>query len=191
MLILASASPRRHTLLQYLGVAFKVVVSQVDEKQVRAATPAQLASQLAEAKAREVANRYPNNYILGMDTMVALEGQTLGKPANSLQNAEFLRQLSGRTQQVYSAVHLIGGSKSSGGVVCSRVTFCQLSEAEISHYVSTGEGLDKAGGYGIQGQGMALVERIEGDYSNVVGLPLRLTMQLLRSSGIAVWGQLE
>ncbi|GGQ99626.1 Maf family protein [Deinococcus ruber] len=202
-LILASGSPRRRELLGGLGVTFRVVTADIEEIS-RFTDPAHVARDLAEQKARTVAAREPHALILASDTLVALDGVLLGKPKNAEQNAEYLRHLSGRTHSVFSGVALLeprglesdgvsSGSVSSGvlasGVEQTEVTFRSLSEAEISYYARSGEGLDKAGGYGIQGLGMALVARVEGDYSSVVGFPLGLVMRLLRAAGVPVWGQ--
>ncbi|ULH15384.1 Maf family nucleotide pyrophosphatase [Deinococcus sp. KNUC1210] len=187
-LILASGSPRRRELLGGLGVTFRVVTADIDE--LSAFTdPAQVARDLAEQKARAVAAREPHSLILASDTLVALDGMLLGKPRDVQQNAEHLRHLSGRTHSVFSGVALLGPNGLESGVEQTDVTFRPLSESEISYYARSGEGLDKAGGYGIQGLGMALVSRIEGDYSSVVGFPLSLVMRLLRAAGVPVWGQ--
>ncbi len=189
-LILASGSPRRRELLGGLGVAFRVLAPGIDE--VSAHThPADMARDLAEQKARAV-RALPGAaqaLILASDTLVALDGLVLGKPADAAQNAEFLRRLSGRTHTVYSGVALLGPQGMNTAVEATAVTFRTLSETEVQHYANTGEGQDKAGGYGIQGLGMALIARIEGDYSSVVGLPLGMVIRLLRGAGLPVWGQ--
>ena len=188
-LILASGSPRRRELLGGLGVAFRVVTADIEEIS-DLIDPAQVARDLAEQKARAVAAREPGGLILASDTLVALGGLMLGKPKDSAQNAEYLQQLSGRTHSVFSGVALLGpDGRLQSGVEQTQVTFRALSDAETAYYSGSGEGLDKAGGYGIQGLGMALVARIDGDYSNVVGFPLGLVMRLLRAAGVPVWGQ--
>ncbi len=187
-LILASASPRRRELLAVLGLPFTVVASQVDEDSP-ITEPAVLACTLAEQKALAVAQAYPEAVILAADTVVACAGQLLGKPADQHQNLHFLRQLSGRTQQVYTGVAVWRAGQLLSEVGQTALTFRALSEAEMRYYTATGEGLDKAGGYGIQGLGAALVSLIEGEYSNVVGLPLSVTIQLLRAQGVAVWNE--
>ena len=194
-LILASGSPRRRELLTHLGVPFRVVTSDIPEVSLHT-DPAEVARDLAEQKARAVRALLPgvNAHILASDTLVALhdpaQGDTvLGKPTDTGQNAEYLRRLSGRTHRVYSGVALLGPAGMESGVEMTEVSFRPLSESEIAHYAHSGEGLDKAGGYGIQGLGMALVARIAGDFSSVVGFPLTLVISLLRGSGIPVWGQ--
>ena len=189
-LVLASGSPRRRELLTGLGVPFRVLTPDIAELSAHT-HPADIARDLAEQKAR-VVRALPGAaraLILASDTLVALDGLVLGKPVNAAQNAEYLRQLSGRTHTVYSGVALFGPQGLSTDVEATAVTFRTLSEAEVQHYARTGEGLDKAGGYGVQGLGMALVARIEGDYSNVVGFPLSLVIRLLRGAGVPVWGQ--
>jgi len=188
-LILASGSPRRRELLGSLNVAFRVLSSDIPEVSTQT-NPAEVARDLAEQKARAVAAMLDTPaLILASDTLVALQDRMLGKPHTTAQNAEHLRTLSGQTHTVYSGVALLSPSGMTAGVEATRVTFRPLSEAEVQHYAASGEGLDKAGGYGIQGLGMALVSRIEGDYSGVVGFPLALVIRLLRGAGVAVWGQ--
>lgn len=187
-MILASGSPRRRELLTHLAVPFRVVVSGEPEDSPER-DPARLAEELAGLKAGAVARSHPNAVVIAADTVVALDGELLGKPRDVAENRAFIRRLSGRTHQVYTGVTVISGGQAASGVERTNVTFRPLSEAEIIHYAATGEGLDKAGGYGIQGVGMALVERVDGDYSNVVGFPLALVIRLLRGAGVAVWGE--
>lgn len=167
---------------------FRVVVSGADESSPET-DPARLAGDLAALKAASVAREYPGSVIIAADTVVAADGALLGKPVDEAENRAFLRHLSGRTHQVYTGVTVVSPSGTAGGVERTDVTFRELTDAEINHYARTGEGLDKAGGYGIQGLGMALVARIEGDYSNVVGFPLGLVIRLLRGVGVTVWGE--
>ncbi|MFC6591012.1 Maf family protein [Deinococcus lacus] len=177
--ILASGSPRRRELLAYLLPAFEVIVSEVSEESAET-DPAALAVALAQRKAGAVARQHPGRPVLGADTVVALGGTLLGKPADEAENREFIQRLSGQTHQVVTGLCLVTGGQVHTAYESTAVTFRPLSAAEIAHYAASGEGLDKAGGYGIQGLGMALVERIDGDYSNVVGLPLARTLELLR-----------
>ncbi|WP_198296528.1 Maf family nucleotide pyrophosphatase [Deinococcus sp. DB0503] len=187
-MILASGSPRRRNLLANLGVPFRVVVSgEAEDSPER--DPARLAGELATLKARAVAQSHPDAVVIAADTVVALGEELLGKPADEAENRAFVRRLAGRTHQVYTGVTVLSGGQESGGVERTNVTFRALTDSEIAHYARTGEGLDKAGGYGIQGVGMALVTRIDGDYSNVVGFPLALVIRLLRGAGVAVWGE--
>lgn len=187
-MILASGSPRRRDLLANLGVSFRVIVSgEAEDSPER--DPARLAGELAALKARAVAQSHPDAVVIAADTVVALGEELLGKPADEAENRAFVRRLAGRTHQVYTGVTVLSGGQESGGVERTDVTFRALTDGEIAHYARTGEGLDKAGGYGIQGVGMALVARLDGDYSNVVGFPLALVIRLLRGAGVAVWGE--
>jgi len=186
--VLASGSPRRRELLANLGVSFRVVVSGEAEDSPET-DPARLAGELAALKAAAVARLHPGAVVIAADTVVALGGELLGKPGDEAENRAFVRRLAGRTHQVYTGVTVISAGGTWSGVERTDVTFRPLSDAEVAHYAATGEGLDKAGGYGIQGVGMALVERVGGDYSNVVGFPLGLVIRLLRGAGVAVWGE--
>lgn len=187
-LILASASPRRRELLARLWPDFAVVPSDAPEDSPET-EPGALALALAQRKAAAVAAGNPDARVLGSDTVVFLDGASLEKPRDEAENRAFLRRLSGRTHTVATAVCVLGGGQEHSGVERVAVTFRTLTEAERRHYAASGEGLDKAGGYGVQGLGMALVARIEGDPSAVVGLPLALTARLLRAAGLPVWGE--
>jgi septum formation protein len=188
VLVLASASPRRAELLRVAGLPFEVVpVPEVEP--VEAALngnlrdqPPQYAVKLAEAKAAAVAATYPGRLILGADTVVVLDGLILEKPRDPQDAARILGILSGRVHQVVTALALLGGAKNSywTGYEKTSVEFLPLSAAAIQRYVATGEPLDKAGAYGIQGFGALMVRRIEGCYFNVMGLPLALLGQALR-----------
>ncbi|GHF99588.1 Maf-like protein [Deinococcus piscis] len=182
-LILASGSPRRRELLAHLLDDFEVVVSDVDESSA-VTDPVRLAVKLAQRKAEAVAAAHPGRAVLGADTVVALGGRLLGKPADEAENREFTALLSGKTHHVTTGLCLVVGGQTLSASETTAVTFRALSPAETAHYAASGEGLDKAGGYGIQGLGMALVQGIAGDYSNVVGLPLGQTLELLRRGGV-------
>ena len=184
--ILASGSPRRRELLSNLGVDFEVVVSGEAEDSPET-NPAKLAEDLGRLKAEAVARLHPQAVIIAADTVVAQGELLLAKPADARENADFIRALAGRTHQVYTGVCVISPAEQCSGVERTDVTFRPLSETEIQFYAQSGEGLDKAGGYGIQGVGMGLVARLEGDYSNIVGFPLDLVIRLLRRAGVAVW----
>ena len=127
---------------------------------------------LAAQKARAVAAEQKNKTVIGADTVVVLGGRILGKPKNRQDATEMLTALSGRTHEVYTGVCIVNAEKEKGFYECTKVKFCKLTEEQISSYVATGEPMDKAGGYGIQGRGCVLVEGIEGDYFNVVGFPV-------------------
>lgn len=183
-LILASTSPRRRELMAHLLTSFEVVPSDADESSTET-DPVRLAVTLAQRKAEAVAATHPGRAVLGADTVVSLGGQLLGKPSGEAENREFIAMLSGQTHTVITGLCLV---TATGQIHTSHtetaVTFRCLSPTEVIHYAASGEGLDKAGGYGIQGLGMALVSRIDGDYSNVVGLPLTRTLELLRQGGV-------
>lgn len=188
--ILASGSPRRRELLTNLGVTFDVVVSGEDEDSPEL-NPEKLAGDLGLLKARSVAKLHPDAVVIAADTVVAAGAELLAKPANAAENAEFIRKLAGRTHQVFTGVTVICPSGTFSGVERTDVEFRPLTGNEIQFYAATGEGLDKAGGYGIQGVGMGLVSRVIGDYSNIVGFPLALVMRLLRQAGVPVWNDVQ
>ena len=184
--ILASGSPRRRELLTNLGVTFEVVVSGEDEDSPET-NPEKLAGDLGLLKARSVANLHPDAVVIAADTVVAVDGELLAKPVDAAENAAFIRKLAGRTHQVFTGVTVISPSGTFSGVERTDVEFRPLTEQEVQFYAASGEGLDKAGGYGIQGVGMGLVSRVNGDYSNIVGFPLALVIRLLRRAGVTVW----
>ncbi|PNY82556.1 Maf family nucleotide pyrophosphatase [Deinococcus koreensis] len=186
--VLASGSPRRRELLGLLGVEFRVQLSGEAEESAET-DPHALAGELALLKARAVAAAHPQAVVIGADTVVASGGTLLGKPADAAENAAFLRALSGRIHQVYTGVAVVSGDQTEVEVARADVTFRALSDAEVAYYAQSGEGLDKAGGYGIQALGMALVERVEGEYSAVVGFPLSVVIRLLRRAGVTVWNE--
>jgi septum formation protein len=181
-LILASASPRRAELLRQIGVPFRRVVSGVDEDLQDPADPKEHVRVLSRRKAEDVAGRFNSGIVLGADTIVVLDEHILGKPADAREAQEMLAMLSGRTHQVYTGLTLVDAARgvSVSHVEVTEVTFRQLTGQEIAAYVATGEPLDKAGAYGIQGKGALLVRGIRGCYFNVVGLPLAGLMSALR-----------
>ena len=197
-LILASASPRRAELLTQIGVSFTIRPADIDERLVEGEGPAAYVLRLAGTKARAVAKyaggrhsgaRHSGNgsFVLGADTIVVVDEEVLGKPANTLDAAAMLTKLAGREHQVITGVALAAapqGNELKSFVVRTKVRFRQLTEEEISAYVRSGEPMDKAGAYGIQGLGGVLVESIEGNYSTVVGLPLAETFELLSAFDI-------
>ncbi|GGM08895.1 Maf family nucleotide pyrophosphatase [Deinococcus aerophilus] len=188
--VLASGSPRRHELLTQLGVAFRVQVSGEDEDSPET-DPARLAAELALRKGRSVAALNRTALVLAADTVVAVDDALLAKPRDAAENAAFLRRLSGRTHQVFTGVAAFHGGAEHAAVARTDVTFRVLNETETAFYARSGEGLDKAGGYGAQGLGMALISRLDGEYSNVVGFPLSVVIGLLRAHGVPVWGTVE
>ena len=178
-LILASASPRRRQLLEMLGIEHRVVPPDVDETRRDGEDPAGYVLRLAEEKARVVAAREPGGLVLAADTTVVLGPELFGKPATPAEAADMLRRLAGRTHQVYTGVALTAGDRIESALDVSDVTFRALDAAAIAGYVATGEPMDKAGAYAIQGKGAALIEGIRGDFFGVMGLPLRLVLDLL------------
>jgi len=188
-LVLASASPRRAALLAQVGLRFEVHVSDVPEEADEAGrAPQAVALEHARAKALAVAAAAPGRLVLGADTVVVLDGDLLGKPAHAAEAAAMLRRLSGREHEVITAIVFALDAGQGARVLAehaehTRVVFRELSEDEIAWYVASGEPLDKAGAYGIQGHGALLVRRIEGCYFNVVGLPLSRTGEVLAELG--------
>ena len=182
-LVLASQSPRRRRLLERLGLSFTVQVSPAEEVMPAGADPATLVEALAVDKVKPVAAQHPDALTLAADTVVALNYTILGKPEDASEARSMLRELSGQTHTVFTGVAIRHPSSDrlATAVVGTNVTFGALTDAEIDAYVATGSPMDKAGSYGIQDDtGALFVERIDGDYYNVVGLPLRQTYLLLR-----------
>jgi septum formation protein len=184
-LVLASRSPRRAWLLQRAGVVFDVDVPAVDERHQPPESPPDYALRLARAKRDAVTSRRPGVVVLAADTVVALDGEVLEKPRDQEDACRMLRALSGRCHQVHTAVAAGGPAGQAEGVVTAAVSFRALGDKEIASYVATGEPMDKAGAYGIQGDGGALVDRVEGSYTCVVGLPLKEALELVRQVGEA------
>ncbi len=185
--ILASASPRRNDLLQQAGLSFSVIPSGFDEGAVEAdLDPDSYVRFLAEAKADDIADKYPDSWVLGADTIVLLDGEILEKPASAEHAGEMLSRLSGKVHRVltgYALIHKSGKSRFVDAVT-TEVTFKELSEAEIDWYVETGEPFGKAGSYAIQGIGSFIVTRINGSYTNVVGLPVCEVIEALKLRGV-------
>lgn len=182
-LILASGSPRRRELLTGLGLAFSVQPVDLDETPLEGEDPSAYVTRLAAAKAR--ARTEPDEMTLAADTIVVLDGELLGKPGDPDEARGMLGRLAGREHQVLTGVAVYEGTgeRLVSGVESSRVTIAALSDEEIAWYVATGEPLDKAGSYAIQDLGALFVERVEGNYTNVVGLPLPLTYSLFGQLG--------
>jgi septum formation protein len=178
-LVLASASPRRVTLLKQAGARFTVADPGPDRAWPGNAEPRHGVRALALDKARRVAARRPEAVVLGADTVVVLRGKRLGKPANAEEARTMLRKLHGRRHEVWTGLALVGGGEQRTAAECTVVHFARLTDADIEAYVASGEPLDKAGAYGIQGLAGQFVRRIEGDYTTVVGLPLARLRALL------------
>lgn len=184
MIVLASASPRRRELLHVLLDEFEIQPAVGEECTPNAGDAASIVRSLALAKAREVAANRPSDLVIGADTVVELEGRILGKPANGEAAVEMLRQLSGKRHRVHTGLAVMRDGVELNDAVESTVCFRELSEAEIAAYVATGEPMDKAGAYAIQGKASLFIEGIEGDYFNIVGLPLYRLGGLLQQFGV-------
>jgi septum formation protein len=196
-LVLASASPRRQELLRAAGIAITVQPTNIPETPLDGEPPTEFAGRLAHEKAWAIFKQRPNDFVLGADTIVVIDGHILGKPASAADAARMLRLLSGRSHEVTTGVCLMGprpAAPETGGAANAKpesvlgdtrsettlVTMSPFSEEEIQSYVATGEPMDKAGAYAIQGMASRWILRIEGDYSNVVGLPVALVYRMLR-----------
>ncbi|HEU5465907.1 MAG TPA: nucleoside triphosphate pyrophosphatase [Gemmatimonadales bacterium] len=183
VLVLASASPRRRQLLEMLGIEHRVVPPDVDEAHRAGEAPADYVVRLARDKARAVSGRDPRPLVLAADTTVILGDELFAKPATVGEAVEMLGRLAGRTHRVYTGVALAQGERVETALDVSDVTFRRLSREQIASYVATGEPMDKAGAYAIQGKGAALIDGIRGDFFGVMGLPLRLVLDLLERFG--------
>jgi septum formation protein len=184
-LILASSSPRRQALLREAGIPFQVHAANINEEQIAGESPMQYAQRLAREKAQAVAAQYPQCYVLGADTIVVIEGEVLGKPKDHADAARMLRLLSGRGHEVITAVSVVAqGTLAETRASTTKVYFREITEAEIQQYVAGGEPMDKAGAYAIQGGASRWTNRIEGEFSNVVGLPLSLVTEMLKITGL-------
>lgn len=181
-LVLASGSPRRRDILQILGLDFEVRRPEIEEVVHPGEAPADAARRLAEEKSGCLAPS-PGEMILAADTIVVLDDEILGKPSDAADAVEMLMRLSGRVHDVLTGIALRRGGEVRSSVARTRVTFRSFDRAECEAYVATGEPLDKAGAYGIQGFGAALVDGIEGDYFNVMGLPVPTFLDLLNEAG--------
>jgi septum formation protein len=185
MLLLASASPRRRELMATLGVPFEVLATEIDETLPSGEAPELSVARLAIEKAETGLERRPEALVLGADTLVVLDGFAFGKPRDAAQARSMLRELSGRTHRVWTGVAVArAGAPTLVRAVVAEVSFRALSSQEIDAYVATGEPLDKAGAYAIQGRASAFVTELHGELSTVVGLPMSATIELLRERGV-------
>ncbi len=185
-LVLASRSPQRKTLLEQLGIPFRIVVSDHDEG-VSDGNPAHTVQQNARGKAEEVLARVdlrPGELVLGVDTVVVSEGEILGKARDAAEAATFVRRLAAHRHEVYSGLYLTSRKLAVATHAVTGVTFRSLTNAELDTYIASGEWRDRAGAYAIQGIGSGLVKSIDGDYFNVVGLPVAELVRLLTSFGV-------
>ena len=182
--ILASQSPRRRELLTLVGIAHTVRPADIDESVLPAEAPVPHCERLARAKAHVLADRHPAAVVIAADTIVVLDGDILGKPRGAAEAVGMLTRLAGRTHTVHTAMAVARDGRTVSAVESVEVTFRPLTTAEIAAYVATGEPMDKAGAYGIQGYGATIVERIHGDYFSVMGLGLRRLLALLGEVGL-------
>jgi septum formation protein len=178
-LTLASSSPRRRQLLEMLGIPVRVVSPNVSEVRRPVETPVDYVERLAREKALAV----PGRLVLGADTTVVVRDEILEKPVDAVDALRMLRKLQGRTHQVVTSIALVAGETIHQATDVTNVVFRRLDDAFLEAYVATGEPMDKAGAYGIQGYGAALVERVDGDFFSVMGLPIRLVLELLDEAG--------
>jgi septum formation protein len=185
-LILASTSPRRKKILGFLGLSFKAMAPRgVEEKQKRGEVPERLVRRLALEKARSIHRAYPKRWVLGADTLVVQRGIIYGKPQNREEALRTLENLSGNPHEVLTGFALLGpGGKVFKGMGKSRVFFKPIQKTDLQKYVSSSEPYDKAGGYDIRGTALGWIERLEGDYFNVMGLPVPELLQALARAGI-------
>ncbi len=182
-LILASQSPRRAELLRQMGLVFQTAPVDLDESLQADELPTAYVQRLAQGKAEAVSRRFPASWVLGADTTVVVEGQILTKPVDEADFQRMMAQLEGRTHQVLTAVALTTPHGTTTALSLSQVTFKPLTDAEITAYWQSSEPTDKAGGYAIQGRAAIWIERLEGSYSGVMGLPIFETAQLLQQQG--------
>ena len=188
MFILASGSPRRKELLDQIGASFTVLASDAAEESGDAEKPEELVMRNAAAKAKAVAEKHPELPVLGADTVVSLVGHTYGKPKDKADARRMLAELSGRTHEVVTGMAFVKDGTVHAGAVTTKVTFAAMTAAEIAQYAETGEPLDKAGAYAVQGRAAVFIERIDGSYSNVVGLPLHGLARLAGKAGVDLYG---
>ncbi|HET7551290.1 MAG TPA: Maf family protein [Gemmatimonadaceae bacterium] len=182
--ILASSSPRRHDLLTMIGIEHAVIPADIDESQFDGERPVEHVERLAREKGATIALRFPDSLVISADTIVVENGDVLGKPGDAAEARSMLRRLAGRTHRVYTAVATTLAGRTLSAVEEVSVTFLPLSDHTIASYVATGEPMDKAGSYGIQGYGATLVERIDGDFFAVMGLPLARLVRMLGEIGV-------
>ena len=182
-IVLASGSPRRKQLLEMLRIPFRMIPPDVDEHVIAGEAPDAYVTRLSRLKAETVAAKAPDDVILAADTTVVLDGKIFEKPKSPAHAVQMLAQLQGRTHAVLTAVAVAEDGRLEQALDVSRVTFRPVDRGLLEEYVATGEPLDKAGAYAIQGLGAPLIERVEGDFFGVMGLPLRLALDLLAKFG--------
>jgi len=186
-IILASKSPRRQELLHHITDNFEVIVSEAEETLPQGIKPEEAPVYLSRVKAQAVAEEHPGRVVVGADTVVILDGEVLGKPRDKDDALRMLRALSGKIHTVVTGCTILSGRQTASFADTTSVEFYPLTDREIEEYIATGEPFDKAGAYGIQGKGSVLVKRIEGDFFNVMGLPVgRLKRELVGLGAISV-----
>ena len=190
MIILASKSPRRKQLLSMMGLEFTVQTADIDETMDQSQPPEHEVAAVSARKAEKIAHEHPDDIIISADTIVVIDGKILGKPKDEADAAKMLRLLSGRTHTVFTGLTVCANGKPKTQVVGTKVTFRELSDAEIAAYIRTGEPMDKAGSYGIQGYGSMFVSHLNGDYFCVMGLPVCTLGEMLREAGVKLLGNL-
>ncbi|MBQ4040228.1 MAG: septum formation inhibitor Maf [Oscillospiraceae bacterium] len=185
-IVLASASPRRRELLEMMGLKFEILPAK-DELDAEGLSPAEAVAKIALGKAMSVAKlRDKDDLVIAADTLVCLDGELLGKPKDEDEAFEMLKKLSGNEHQVYTGIAVSQGAKHASGAEMTKVRFCKMSDEDIRNYIATFEPMDKAGAYGIQGKGAVFIEGIEGDYFNVMGLPLHKLSLMLKDFGFSL-----
>ena len=191
MFILASQSPRRRELLAMLGLDFEIITADIDETMAPGLSPEEAVAAVCEKKARAVGQSRPGQLVVAADTIVVVEGRILGKPHSEDEARAMLRSLSGRSHTVMTGFCLWRDGRQETHVEQTRLRFRPLSDREIDAYIATGSPMDKAGAYGIQDRAAVFVEALEGDYYNVMGLPLCALTRCLRSWGVEVLGEMQ
>lgn len=188
-IILASTSPRRHSLAEQMGLEFEIIASNYEEDMSMDLGPDKLAMTLAYGKAREVADRVKTGIVLGVDTFVVFEGKKLGKPKSEESAFQMLKSFSGKYQEVYSGVAIIDceTGKEIRDYEVTKVKFREMEDFEIKSYIKTGEPMDKAGAYGIQGLSSVFIEKVDGCYTNVVGFPVYNIYKNLKKIGVDIF----
>jgi septum formation protein len=188
-IILASTSPRRHKLAQEIGLEFEIVPSGYEEDMTLSLEPKDLVMTLAYGKAKDVAKKFSDGIVLGVDTIVVFNNKKLGKPKNKEDAFKMLSLLSGKEHEVYSGIALIDckTGKEIKDYELSKVKFRKISDDEIEKYIQTGEPMDKAGAYAIQGLGGIFIEKVNGCYSNIVGFPVHCIYQNLKKLGVNIF----
>ncbi len=183
-IILASQSPRRREILTLMDIPFEVIESHVQEVPPAGATPQELVKALARQKARAVFSMHPNDCVIGADTVVDLDGRVLGKPHTPERAKEYLRLLSGRSHIVYTGICVLTPGRADVRSVRTDVTFRPMTDEEIDWYVGTGDPLDKAGSYGVQGPASLFVDSLTGNYFNIIGMPAPTLYEMLLEAGV-------